>query len=73
MVLKDLLTNPLTKLPCCGLFHWKKGVKALCPLFSQAAVTEAVFYPVLHTPVTPRTTHHVYVRCIIFSALWNRE
>jgi hypothetical protein len=22
---------------------------------------------------TPQTTHNVYVRCIIFSALWNRE
>ena len=29
-----------------------------------------LFYPFLHTP---RTTHDVYARCIIFSALWNRE
>jgi hypothetical protein len=24
-------------------------------------------------PRTPQTTHHFYVYCIIFSALWNRE
>jgi hypothetical protein len=27
-------------------------------------------YPLIHTP---QTTHNVYVYCIIFSALWNRE
>ena len=40
-------------------------------LIPQNSEDEIVlFYPLLHTP---RTTHDVYLHCIIFSVLWNRS